>query len=108
MTSDFGVTAGHVEYSNRRFDFDTRHMVMIEVYRHTAALDQFDYERPVYYRNEPYRARLYLSEEEFKTIRRMELSGVLHILHHANVINGYLVDDRKPKRKNARKNKEDM
>ena len=32
MTSDFGVTAGHVEYSNRRFDFDTRHMVMIEVY----------------------------------------------------------------------------
>lgn len=40
MTSDFGVTAGHVEYSNRRFDFDTRHMVMIEVYRHTAALAQ--------------------------------------------------------------------
>lgn len=32
MTSDFGVTAGHVEYSNRRFDFNTRHMVMIEVY----------------------------------------------------------------------------
>ena len=67
----------------------------------------FDYERPVYDRNEPYRARLYLSEEEFKTIRRMELSGVLHILHHANVVGGYLVDDRKPKRKN-RKNKEDM
>ena len=39
MTSDFGVTAGHVEYSNRRFDFDTRHMVVIEVYRHTAALN---------------------------------------------------------------------
>lgn len=38
MTSDFGVTAGHVEYSNRRFDFDTRHMVMIEVYRHTETL----------------------------------------------------------------------
>ena len=46
MTSDFGVTVGHVEYSNRRFDFDTRHMVMIEVYRHSAALDRFDYERP--------------------------------------------------------------
>ena len=26
MTSDFGVTAGHVEYSNRRFDFDTPYM----------------------------------------------------------------------------------
>ena len=38
MTSDFGVTAGHVEYSNRRFDFDTRHMVLIEVYRHTETL----------------------------------------------------------------------
>ena len=77
MTSDFGVTAGHVEYSNRRFDFDTRHMVMIEVYRHTEALEQFDYELPVYDRNEPYRARLYLSEDEFKTVRRMELNGIL-------------------------------
>lgn len=108
MTSDFGVTAGHVEYSNCRFDFDTRHMVMIEVYRHTEALEQFDYELPVYDRNEPYRARLYLSEDEFKTVRRMELNGTLRILHHANVVGGYLVDDRKPKRKNVRKNKEEM
>ena len=108
MTSDFGVTAGHVEYSNRRFDFDTRHMVMIEVYRHTEALDRFDYERPVYDRNDSYRARLYLSEDEFKTVRRMELNGILRTLHHANVVGGYLVDDRKPKRKNARKNKEEM
>ena len=88
MTSDFGVTAGHVEYSNRRFDFETRHMVMIEVYRHTETLEQFDYELPVYDRNEPYRARLFLTDEEFKTIRRMELNGVLRILHHANVVGG--------------------
>ena len=108
MTSDFGVTAGHVEYSNRRFDFDTRHMVMIEVYRHTAALDQFDYELPVYDRNDSYRARLFLTDEEYKAVRRMELNGVLRILHHANVVGGYLVDDRKPKRKKARKNKEEM
>ena len=73
MTSDFGVTAGHVEYSNRRFDYDTRHMVMIEVYRHTAALDQFDYELPVYDRNDSYRARLFLTDEEYKAVRRMEL-----------------------------------
>ena len=33
----------------------------------------------------------------------MELQGMLTILHHANVINGYLVDVRKPKRKNARR-----
>ena len=89
MTSDFGVTAGHVEYSNRRFDFDTRHMVMIEVYRHTETLEQFDYELPVYDRNEPYRARLFLTDEEYKSIRRMELNGVLRILHHANVVGGY-------------------
>ena len=108
MSSDFGVTAGHVEYSNRRFDFDTRHMVMIEVYRHTAALDQFDYELPVYDRNDSYRARLFLTDEESNAVRRMELNGVLRILHHANVVGGYLVDDRKPKRKNARKNKEEM
>lgn len=108
MTSDFGVTAGHVEYSNRRFDFDTRHMVMIEVYRHTETLEQFDYELPVYDRNDSYRARLFLTDEEYKAVRRMELNGVLRILHHANVVGGYLVDDRKPKRKNARKNKEEM
>ena len=108
MTSDFGVTAGHVEYSNRRFDFDTRHMVMIEVYRHTAALDQFDYELPGYDRDDSYRARLFLTDEEYKSIRRMELNGVLRILHHANVVGGGLVDDKKPKRKNARKNKEEM
>lgn len=71
MTSDFGVTAGHVEYSNRRFDFDTRHMVMIEVYRHTETLEQFDYELPVYDRNDSYRARLFLTDEEYKSIRRM-------------------------------------
>lgn len=76
MTSDFGVTAGHVEYSNRRFDFDTRHMVMIEVYRHSAALDRFDYERPVYDRNDSYRARLFLTDEEYKAVRRMELNGI--------------------------------
>ena len=108
MTSDFGVTAGHVEYSNRRFDYDTRHMVMSDGYRHTAARDQFDYELPGYERNDSYRARLFLTDEEYKAVRRMELNGVLRILHHANVVGGYLVDDRKPKRKNARKNKEEM
>ena len=106
MTSDFGVTAGHVEYSNRRFDFDTRHMVMIEVYRHTEALEQFDYELPVY--DMPYRVRLFLTDAEYKTVRLWAAADKVRILHHANVINGYLVDDRKPKRKNARKNKEEM
>lgn len=108
MNSDFGVSAGHVEYSNSRFDTETHHMVIIEVPRHTTLLDAFGYERPVYAPNQPYRARLYLSDEGYKAIRRMETDRMLHILHHANVVGGYLVDDRKPKRKNARKNKEEM
>lgn len=108
MTSDFGVTSGHIEYSNRRFYDDTHHMAIIEVQKHIAELDEFQYELPVYAPDCSYRARLFLSDEGYKTIRRMELKGMLTILHHANVINGYLVDDRKPKRKNARKNKEEM
>lgn len=109
MTSDFGVTSGHIEYSNRRFDTDTRHMAIIEVPKHIAELDKFQYELPVYAPDCSYRARLFLSEEEFKTIRRMDLKGMLTILHHANVINGYLVDNRKPKRKNKRRTtKEEM
>ena len=103
MTNDFGVTAGHVEYSNRRFDSGIRHMVIFEAPRYTPEFDQFDYERSVYCNGEPHRARLFLSKEGYKAIRRMELQGMLTILHHANVINGYLVDVRKPKRKNARR-----
>lgn len=83
-------------------------MVIIEVSKHTTLLDAFGYERPVYDPHQPYRARLYLSNEGYKAIRRMETDGMLHILHHANVVGGYLVDDRKPKRKNARKNKEEI
>ena len=103
MTNDFGVTAGHVEYSNQRFYGDVRHMVIFEAPRYTPEFAQFNYERPVYCNIEPHRARLFLSKEGYKTIRRMELQGMLTILHHANVINGYLVDVRKPNRKNARR-----
>lgn len=109
MTNDFSVSAGHSEYSNRRFDSDTQHMVIIEVSKHITALNEFHYERPIYDRDHPYRARLFLTEDGFKTIRRLERKGMLTILHHANVVGGYLVDDRKPKRKNARNNtKEDI
>ncbi len=93
MSNDFGVTSGHVEYSNIRFYSDTRHMVIFEAPKYRPEFDQFYYERPVYDPEAPHRTRLFLSEEAYKTIRRMELKGMLSILHHANVINGYLVDD---------------
>ena len=51
---------------------------------------------------------LFLTDAEYKTVRLWAAADKVRILHHANVINGYLVDDRKPKRKNARKNKEEM
>ena len=99
MSNDFGVTAGHVEYSNIRFLDQTRHMVIFQADTYFTELEPFHYERPVCDPACSHRARLYLTDAGYKTIRKMEAEGRLTILHHANVINGYLVDDRKPKRK---------
>ncbi len=109
MSNDFGVTSGHVEYSNIRFYSDTRHMVIFEAPKYRPEFDQFYYERPVYDPDAPHRTRLFLSEEAYKNVRRMEMKGMLSILHHANVINGYLVDDKKPKKKKQKRtNKEEF
>lgn len=107
MSNDFGVTSGHVEYSNIRFYSDTRHMVIFEAPKYRPEFDQFYYERPVYDPEAPHRTRLFLSDDGYKTIRRMELKGMLSILHHANVINGYLVDDKRPKKKKQKRTTEE-
>lgn len=99
MCNDFGVTAGHGEYSNIRFLDQTRHMVIFQTDTYFPELAQFSYELPVCDPAYSHRARLYLTDAGYKTIRKMEAEGRLAILHHANVINGYLVDDRKPKKK---------
>lgn len=80
MSNDFGITSGHVEYSNIRFYSDTRHMVIFEAPKYRPEFDQFYYERPVYDPEAPHRTRLFLSDDGYKTIRRMELKGMLSIL----------------------------
>lgn len=98
MAADFGVSCGHTEYSNIRFEAGTRHMVIFEAIHDLPELEDFCLEMPIPYRDMSYRVRLFLNEAEYKTIRLLAAGGKVHILHHANVINGYLVDDRKRKK----------
>ena len=41
MTADFGVSCGHTEYSNIRFEDGTRHMVIFEVAHDLPELEDF-------------------------------------------------------------------
>ena len=95
MAADFGVSCGHTEYSNIRFEDKTRHMVIFEAVRGLPELEAFRPELPIPYRNMAYRVRLFLTDAEYKTVRLWAAAEKVCILHHANVINGYLVDDRK-------------
>lgn len=95
MTADFGVSCGHTEYSNIRFEDGTRHMVTAH---DLPELEGFRRELPIPYRNMAYRVRLFLTDAEYKIIRLWAAADKVRILHHANVINGYLVDDRKRKK----------
>lgn len=94
---DFGVSCGHTEYSNIRFADETRHMVIFEVLRNLPELEALRLEPPIPYGNMPYRARLFLTDAEYKAVRLWAADKKVRILHHANVINGYLVDDKKRK-----------
>lgn len=94
---DFGVSCGHTEYSNIRFADETRHMVIFEVLRNLPELEAFRLELPIPYGNMLYRARLFLTDAEYKAVRLWAADKKVRILHHANVINGYLVDDKKRK-----------
>ena len=73
-------------------------MVIFEAARDLPELEDFRLELPIPYRNMSYRVRLFLTDAEYKTIRLWAAADKLRILHHANVINGYLVDDRKRKK----------
>lgn len=94
---DFGVSCGHTEYSNIRFEDETRHMVIFDVLCILPELKAFRLELPIPYGNMPYRVRLFLTDAEYKAIRLWAAGKRVRILHHANVINGYLVDDKKRK-----------
>lgn len=108
MAADFGVSCGHTEYSNIRFEDGTRHMVIFEAAHDLPELETFRLELPIPYRDMPYRVRLFLTDAEYKTVRLWAAADKVRILHHANVINGYLVDDRKRKKtKHPTKSKEE-
>ena len=74
-------------------------MVIFEAAHDLPELEEFRLELPIPYRNMAYRVRLFLTDAEYKTIRLWAAAGKVRILHHANVINGYLVDDRKRKKR---------
>lgn len=99
MTNDFAVTCGHAEYSTLRFHDDTRHMVILEADCVLPELEQFQYERPACAPDTQQRARLFLTDAGYKTLRKMAAAGQISILHHAQVVGGYLVEDKKAKRK---------
>ena len=102
MAADFGVSCGHTEYSNIRFEDGTRHIVIFEVARGLPELEVFRPELPIPYRDMAYQVRLFLTDAEYKTLRLWAAADKVRILHQANVINGYA--DRFPyAARNARK-----
>ena len=86
MAADFGVSCGHTEYSNIRFEDGTRHMVIFEAAHDLPELETFRLELPIPYRDMPYRVRLFLTDAEYKTVRLLAAADKVRILHHANVI----------------------
>ena len=46
MAADFGVSCGHTEYSNIRFEDGTRHMVIFEAAHDLPELETFRLELP--------------------------------------------------------------
>ena len=47
MMADFGVSCGHTEYSNIRFEDGTRHMVIFEAAHDLPELEGFRLELPM-------------------------------------------------------------
>ena len=102
MSAEFGVTSGHSLYSTHRFREDTKHMVILETLVKTDAFELFQYDLYTDDGNSHNRTRLYLTEDAYAFTLRMEEKGYIRIIHHASVINGYIVEDRKRKKKNNR------
>ena len=83
-------------------------MIIFEAAHDLPELEGFRLELPIPYRNMSYRVRLFLTDAEYKIIRLWAAADKVRILHHANVINGYLVDDRKRRKtKHPTKSKEE-
>ena len=73
MSRDFGVTDGHSLYSLHRFRRDVHHMVIFD--------DLVE--------KEFHRIRLYVSASVYNLIRQAENNGLLRIIHHEEIVEGY-------------------
>lgn len=87
MSRDFGVTDGHSPYSLHRYRSDIRHMVIFD--------DLVE--------KQHHRIRLYVSELVYDMIRQAETSGLLRIVHHEEIVEGYSESDSPRRRKHKHK-----
>lgn len=93
MATDYGVTSGHELYSTHRFRDDTKHMIIFDTFDDNSSPHR-GYNR----------TRLYLTDEAYEEALKREEKGEIEIIYYASVINGYLVQKKKPhKRHKARK-----
>ena len=73
MSRDFGVTDGHSLYSLHRYRKDVCHMVIFD--------DLVE--------KEFHRVRLYVSASVYELIRQAETGGLLRVVHHEEIVEGY-------------------
>lgn len=91
MAIDFGVTSGHELYSPHRFRDDTKHMIIFD-----------DLDDNSSSHGGHTRTRLFLTDEAYEEALKREARGEIAIIYYASVINGYLVQKKKRKRRKAR------
>ena len=91
MATDYGVTSGHELYSTHRFRDDVKHMIIF---------DTIDDNSPLHGGHN--RTRLYLTDDEYEDKLKEEELGEIEIIYYASVINGYLVQKKKQKRRKSR------
>ena len=88
MAADYGVTSGHELYSTHRFRDDTKHMIIFDTVDDNSS--------PHGGHN---RTRLYLTDEEYEEALIKEELGEIEIIYYASVINGYLVQQKKKRKR---------
>ena len=91
MATDYGVTSGHELYSTHRFRDDAKHMIIFDTVDDNGS--------PLGGHN---RTRLFLTDEAYEEALQREERGEIEIVYYASVINGYLVEKKKRKRRKAR------
>ena len=86
------VIGGHDILAVRRFQDDTRHMIIYDVLEPGTA-----------YGEDGARMRLFLSDEGYAQALAAEQSGLIKIKRHAAIIEGHILKDDGRKKKSRRK-----